>query len=212
MNILVVAAHPDDEILGCGGTIARHVQDGDDVHVVILSEGITSRGTREGVDELIGAATKAHKLMGSIVSHYDFPDNRMDEIPLLDVVKVVEPAIQIVQPEIVYTHHGGDLNIDHRVTHKAVMTACRPLPGSMVKTVLCFEVPSSTEWGESFVPNWFVGIDLDKKIEALRAYDAEMREYPHPRSYLAVKYLAQWRGATAGVEAAEAFMLGRNIR
>lgn len=226
-KILVIAAHPDDEVLGCGATIARHVKRGDEVHIVILSEGATSRDAqrdceKRGVElsDLAEAAHKAKEVLGvSSLTLHDFPDNRMDSIDLLDVVKVVEQHVAIVEPEIVYTHHAGDVNIDHRIIHHAVITACRPLPGRSVRTLLFFEVPSSTEWqttgsAPSFTPNWFVDVSdtLNDKLIALQAYQAEMRPWPHPRSLKSVEYLARWRGSVVGHEAVEAFMLGRLVQ
>jgi LmbE family N-acetylglucosaminyl deacetylase len=226
-TVLVIAAHPDDEILGCGGTMARHINQGDAVHVVILAEGATSRDAarsrksrEQELNNLAEAAQKAGDTLGISSLHlHQFPDNRMDGVDLLDVVKCVEEHIGHFRPNVVYTHHAGDVNVDHQVIHKAVVTACRPQPGHPVKTLLFFEVPSSTEWqipgnGASFLPNWFVDISdfLDKKMEALDAYCCEMRPWPHARSIEAVEYLARWRGASVGVEAAEGFMLGRMVR
>lgn len=222
MNVLVVAAHPDDEVLGCGGTIARHTASGDEVRVLILGKGIASRGTGRKAAELAklrSAAKKANAIL-AVKEHFleRMPDNRMDGVDLLDVVKVVEQHIDDFNPQTVYTHHAGDLNVDHRVTHQAVMTACRPVPGLSVARILCFEVPSSTEWqapasGPVFAPNWFCDISctLPAKLKALRAYADEMRKWPHPRSLRAVKHLAHWRGATVGVDAAEAFVLARAV-
>ena len=226
MNVLVVAAHPDDEVLGCGGAIAKHVQEGDRVHVLILAEGATSRNRERDrqqfqteLSDLEISANQASKILGvnSLFLH-SFPDNRMDSCDLLDIVKVIEQAIEQYQPQIVYTHHSGDVNIDHRRIHEAVITSCRPLPNHSVHTLLFFEIPSSTEWQTSgsappFIPNWFIDISetLSLKLKALEAYQSEMRAYPHPRSLKAVEYLARWRGATIGVQAAEAFMLGRNL-
>lgn len=226
-TILVIAAHPDDEVLGCGGTMARHVKAGDEVHVVIMAEGITSRDeqrkheARQAELSALGrVAHKANDLLGvkSLVLH-DLPDNRIDSLDRLDVVKVVEGFIQRFQPEVVYTHHSGDLNIDHRRTHEAVVTACRPmLDNQQVRTLLFFEVASSTEWqppgsGSPFIPDWFVDISgtLDLKLKSLAMYESEMRDWPHARSLAAIEHLARWRGATIGVEAAEAFMLGRRL-
>ena len=224
-EVVVVAAHPDDEVLGCGGTIARHVQEGDSVHVLILAEGITSRHesnlhvTRgKELLALSEAARLANEILGTTsLSLNKFPDNRMDSIDLLDVVKKVEENIKKIEPNIVYTHHSGDVNIDHRLTHEGVLTACRPQPGHCVKTLLFFETASSTEWqspgsGTTFHANWFVDISntLTKKIKALQVYATEMREWPHSRSIKALEYLAYWRGANVGFEAAEAFILGRN--
>lgn len=226
-KVIVVAAHPDDEVLGCGATIAKHVGNGDEVHVLILAEGQTSRDVQRDrtknikvLTHLSEAAQEAAKVLGvATVTLKDFPDNRMDSVDLLDIVKVVEEFIKLHQSNIVYTHHNGDLNIDHRITNQAVITAARPVPGSSIKTILFFEVPSSTEWQASgsslqFTPNWFVDIsdNLDKKIEALKKYEHEMRSWPFPRSLEAVRYLARWRGSCIGTEAAEAFMLGRTIQ
>jgi len=226
MQILIIAAHPDDEVLGCGGTIAKHLQNGDEVHVLILAEGVTSRDevrereSRAGeLSQLAQAAQEAGRILGvKSVELYDFPDNRMDSVDLLDVVKVVERAIDKYKPDMVYTHHAGDVNIDHRIVHQAVVTACRPLPGQCVKTLLFFEVPSSTEWqipgsAPAFLPNYFVDISdcLDKKFQALKAYESEIRSWPHPRSLTAVEHLARWRGSMVGVEAAEGFVLGRKL-
>jgi LmbE family N-acetylglucosaminyl deacetylase len=226
MQIMIIAAHPDDEVLGCGGTIAKHVQNGDEVHVLILAEGVTSRDkVRERVSwagelsQLAQEAQEAGRILGvQSVELHNFPDNRMDSVDLLDVVKVVETAIDKHKPDIVYTHHAGDVNIDHRIVHQAAVTACRPLPGQCVKTLLFFEVPSSTEWqtpgsAPAFSPNYFMDINdcLDKKLRALKAYTSEMRPWPHPRSLTAVEHLARWRGAMVGVEAAEGFVLGRKL-
>lgn len=226
MKVLIIAAHPDDEVLGCGGTIARHVQNRDEVHVLILAEGLTSRDKERERDKradelsaLAQAAREAGRILGvRSVELRDFPDNRMDAVDLLDIVKVIEVAIEQYKPDAVYTHHAGDVNIDHRIVHQAVVTVCRPLPGQCVKTLLFFEVTSSTEWqipgsAPAFLPNWFVDVSdtIDLKLQALEAYRGEMRDWPHPRSFKAVEHLARWRGASAGFEAAEGFMLGRRL-
>lgn len=225
MNVLIVAAHPDDEVLGCGGTIARHADRGDRVDILILSEGATSRmalrdrhAMQDELRRLHSSAHAASSILGASVTLHDFPDNRMDSVDLLDVVKRVEAVISAVRPSIVYTHHAGDLNIDHRIVHEAVITACRPFPGQCVRTLLFFEVPSSTEWQASnaapvFHPNWFVPIEttLERKLRAMEAYASEMRAFPHPRSTQSLEHLARWHGASIGSMAAEAFMVGRMI-
>ncbi|EGG93077.1 putative LmbE-like protein [gamma proteobacterium IMCC1989] len=225
-RVAIIAAHPDDEILGCGGTIAKHINKGDDVAVLIMAEGITSRDTdrnteaRQGaLQHLTDTARQANKKLG--VSHVEFgglPDNRLDSMDLLDVVKVVESFLDQFQPTIIYTHCGSDLNIDHRIVSQAVSTATRPLPNSSVHSILHFEVPSSTEWQTpgaypTFVPNWFVGIEntLTQKLESLAIYEQEMRDWPHARSIKALEHLAKWRGASIGLNAAEAFSLARHI-
>lgn len=225
-QILVIAAHPDDEVLGCGGTIVKHIDNGDKVHILILAEGVTSRDMErdrnssiKDISKLKKAAHKAHKILGSnSIKLMDFPDNRMDSVDLLDVIKVIENEINKINPEIIYTHHSNDLNVDHRITHQAVFTACRPEPNTIVKKIYCFEVPSSTEWQDPmavtpFMPNTFVDISntLDKKLSALKTYESEMKIWPHSRSIKAVDHLAHWRGASSGFEAAEAFTLSRNL-
>jgi LmbE family N-acetylglucosaminyl deacetylase len=223
--VLVVAAHPDDEVLGCGGTLARHAAAGDTVHVLIVAEGATSRddsrqaNARAGeMDELRRAAASCAAIIGTQSPVFGgLPDNRLDGIDLLDIVKIVERTVDATSPSVVYTHHGGDLNIDHRRVHEAVVTACRPLPGSAVRSIYAFETPSSTEWAgdalPAFRPARFVDISetLNIKSKALAAYDMEMRPSPHARSMEAVEALARWRGASCGVAAAEAFMVVRDL-
>jgi len=225
-SILVVVAHPDDEVLGCGATIAKHAKAGDSVHVVILVEGATSRDDRrdrllrdEELSGLARAARSAKDILGAAsLELHDFPDNRMDSVDLLDIVKLIEKYVIAFEPEIVYTHHAGDVNIDHRRIHEAVIAACRPLPSQTVQTLLFFEIASSTEWRPAisatpFLPDWYVDVSetLIDKMAALDAYRTEMRPWPHPRSLEAVEHLARWRGASVGVQAAEAFALGRHL-
>ena len=223
-SVLIVAAHPDDEILGCGGTIAKLADQGAKIHVAFLSDGVLSRGgdpnTRKSqIDERRNAAHKASDILGvKSISFDEFPDNRMDTVALLDITQTIEKIISVHKPDMLFTHHVGDVNIDHRRTHEASVTACRPQSGHPVKTFLTFEVPSSTEWqlpasAPQFSPNWFVDISstLDRKLAALEMYLSELRDWPHPRSLQAVEHLSRWRGATVGVEAAEAFLLGRQL-
>lgn len=223
-KILVIAAHPDDEVLGCGGTIARHGSEGDDVTVLILGEGVTSRSKERGsglkdpgISGLKVSAEKAGKILGAKkVITFDLPDNRFDTIPLLDVIKKVEGVKGNISPQVIYTHHYGDLNIDHRVTFQAVLTACRPVDGESVSEIYSFEIPSSTEWSVpySFAPNVFMDISktIEKKIEALRCYKSELRESPHPRSEEMVRKLAVYRGSMSGINHAEAFVAIRIIK
>ncbi|GKV64852.1 MULTISPECIES: PIG-L deacetylase family protein [unclassified Sporosarcina] len=226
-TILVIAAHPDDEVLGCGGTMAKHSLEGDRVYTAILAEGLTSRNKKRDREHysnefsiLHKAAQKANDILGVLkLELLDFPDNRMDSVDRLDIIKVIEELINKVKPDIIYTHHIGDVNIDHRRIHEAVMTAVRPIPGNhCVEELLFFETASSTEWitagtAPAFTPNWYVNIEktLSLKLKALEAYETEMRNWPHARSIIALDHLAKWRGANIGVEAAEAFMLGRKI-
>jgi len=219
-TVLVVAAHTDDEALGCGGTIAKHVAQGDNVYAVFLADGVTSRpdASEQELSKRNAAATSAHKILGIKQSFMlGFPDNRMDTVPLLDIVQELERVVDDVQPQIVYTHHYGDLNIDHRTTHQAALTACRPVPGSSVREIYAFEVLSATEWNtpgvNSFSPNVFVDISdyIRTKMESLAAYKLEMRQEPHSRSLANVRRVAEFRGSSVGVEAAEAFCLVRSL-
>ena len=225
-RVLVAAAHPDDEILGCGGTIALHAAQGAAVHVLILGEGMTSRGHSRpaglqagDLEGLRRSAREAASVLGvQNTLFHDFPDNRFDTVPLLEIVKVIEKVVADVRPTTVYTHHPGDLNVDHGRTCAAVLAACRPLPGASVRCLYAFEVPSSTEWtgpvGDPFQPTLFVDIGrtLDLKLRAMACYQTELRDWPHPRSLKAIEHLARWRGATAGREAAEAFAVLREVR
>lgn len=225
-KLLVVAAHPDDEILGCGGTMALHSQRGDEVYVLILGEGVTSRDEKRDrkhrgkeIADLKSQVKAANKIVETKKTFlFDFPDNRFDSVPLLDIIKVIEKVKRNIKPDTVYTHHKGDLNIDHRVTFNAVMTACRPLKGESVKEIYSFEVPSSTEWSADsskyFIPNYFVNIKetLEKKTNAMKAYTNEIRDFPHPRSERALEILACNRGISVGLKYAEAFEVIRQVR
>lgn len=226
-SVLVVAAHPDDEILGVGATLAKHSVNGDKVTVVIMAEGATSRDAQRDVDgrddELSALQESCKEALSALgvsdVSFLGFADNRMDSVAFLDVVKPLEKIIAQVKPDTVYCHHAGDLNIDHQISHRAVLTACRPIPGTHVpKEILAFETVSSTEWAaaspsQDFKPNYFVDVSdfMKQKMEALRCYESEMRPYPHARSYESVEALSKTRGASCGFEAAEAFMIVRRL-
>ncbi|MBZ5599818.1 MAG: PIG-L family deacetylase [Acidobacteriia bacterium] len=224
--VLVVAAHPDDEVLGCGGTAAGLAREGHSVHIAIMAEGITSRhAQREQADarQLSRLHQQAHaaaaKMGAKDVVLFKLPDNRLDTVPLLEVVKLVEELVEKLRPEVIYTHHPGDLNIDHGVVHRAVLTATRPMAGHPVREIYAFEVPSSTEWAfqrlePSFRPNVFVDVTatLDAKLDAMACYDSESREFPHPRSPEALRAIATRWGSVAGCPAAEAFELVRSIR
>ncbi|GAA0841439.1 PIG-L family deacetylase [Marinobacter szutsaonensis] len=218
--VLIVAAHTDDEVLGCGGIIAKHVSNGDRVYATFLADGVSSRpeASKKELEERNRAAKKAHSVLGIRQSYMlGFPDNRMDSVPLLDIVQKLEQLINELQPEVVYTHHQGDLNVDHQITHRAALTACRPVPGASVKELYAFEVLSATDWNDPgsspFIANKFVDISdyLDKKLEALKAYELEMRHVPHTRSIENSIRLALLRGNSVGVEAAEALCLIRAI-
>jgi LmbE family N-acetylglucosaminyl deacetylase len=225
-SVLVVAAHPDDEVLGCGGTVARLANEGHEVRIAILAEGMTSRTSqreqtdRKQLDHLHSNAQQAADKVGAkelVLSK--LPDNRLDTVPLLEVVKLVEELFEKFSPTVIYTHHPGDLNVDHGVVHRAVLTATRPFPGQRVREIYSFEVASSTEWAFQrleplFRPNVFVDISstLETKVAALACYDTETRKFPHPRSPEAVRAIAMRWGSVAGFPAAEAFELVRSLR
>ena len=227
MNILVVAAHPDDEVLGCGASIAKWVKNGDEVKILIMAEGITSRDITRNLDsrseelsDLKKSAINASEVLGvKSVQLLSYPDNRMDSVDLLDIVKDIETYIHETKPQVVITHHPSDLNIDHQITFQATLTACRPLPRSLVKRILCFEILSSTEWqvpfsNNVFIPTWYEDITntFSSKINALKCYKDELNKWPHPRSFEAVESLARMRGSSVGVDMAEAFALVREIK
>ena len=226
MSILAIAAHPDDEVLGCGATLARHAADGDQVEVLTLGEGATSRfeNLHAADPRAVAALAEDGRKTGRIpgvgrVIPKAFPDNRFDTVPLLEIVKALEKVVAEFSHDIAHARHGGDLNIDHSPVFRATLTATRPQAGSPVREVLAFEVPSSTEWAfrrfaPSFRPSVFVDVTstLDTKIAAMERYAGEIREFPHPRSPEALRALAARWGACAGVAAAEAFEIVHLLR
>ena len=207
-KVLVFAAHPDDELLGLGGTIRRLANEGKEVRAVIMAEGLTSRADRRSdtdlseLKELQADARKAAEIIGyQSIDFCGLPDNRMDGMELLDVIKIVSSFVQKYQPDTIFTHHHGDLNIDHRITCEAVLTACRPVGGCCVKRIYAFETPSSTEWdynySDPFRPNVFFDVTqtLESKIRGMKCYRTENARYPHPRSDEALRSLARYRGS-----------------
>jgi LmbE family N-acetylglucosaminyl deacetylase len=220
--ILIIAAHPDDEILGCGGTILK-LNSENTIRTLIMGEGITSRGgekSEETVEKLKECALKVQKSLGIEKTYFEsLPDNSFDTVSLLKIVKIIEKIIAQFNPDIIFTHHHGDLNIDHRITFDAVLTACRPQPNFKHPDIYSFEIPSSTEWqvltGEKiFKPNIFIDISdtMDKKLEVLEYYLEEMRDFPHSRSLEGVRIMAQDWGRKVGKHFVEAFELIRSIR
>ena len=227
-KILLIVAHPDDEILGLGGTMNRLIEEYNcTVKVVILGEGITSRSQFRDVKKYDSELSihrdnikQAQECIGfQDLSIYDFPDNRFDSIDLLDIVKIVEKEKEEFGSSVIFTHHGGDVNIDHQRTFEAVLTATRPMENELVKTIITFETASGTEWRASsdpkhFIPNFYVSIsnkNLQSKIKAMESYKFEKREFPHPRSPEAMELYVKYRGVTVGKEMAEAFCIIRSI-
>lgn len=221
MRVLTVAAHPDDETLGAGGTMARLTGQGHEVWVCILTDGVTAR--HRHVEQQQECARRATDVLGvSQVVFVGLPDQRLDSLALLDVITPIEKCIAELEPELVLAPFMEDANQDHRVAFRATVVATRPSPDSCVRRVMCYEIASSTEWappfgGTVFAPNVFVDIEatLQTKLDAMRAYEGthsgEMRPFPHPRSYEALQAYARRHGAAAGVPAAEAFMLVRQV-
>jgi N-acetylglucosamine malate deacetylase 1 len=219
-KILIICAHPDDEVLGAGGVIARHALLGDEVRVMFMTDGLSSRDSTVSPDSVNFRRSLAHKACAILgvdnLTFLEFSDNSMDKHPLLDIVQSIEFKIDEYNPSVVYTHHYSDLNIDHRLTYQAVMTACRAVVNFCVKEIYSFEILSSTNWATShdinnFTPNFYVDISetIGIKNEALKVYDSEMRKYPNARSYKAVKSLSIYRGTTVGYKFAEAFSVER---
>lgn len=227
-RILIVVAHPDDELLGLGATMNKLISDfGVTTKVVILGEGITSRAEQRNPDDWKNELARHKKnikdAQTAIGYHqmaiYDLPDNRFDTVALLDIIKIIEKEKVDFNPEVIFTHHGGDVNIDHQRTFEAVITACRPIENESVKGIITFETASGTEWRAStdpkhFIPNWFVSFEpshMEAKINGMQAYEFESRVYPHPRSPEALTIQAKRWGVVIGKELAEAFCIVRNI-
>lgn len=224
-KVLVVVAHADDEVLGAGGAISRHAKGGENITCLVLGDGVSSRVYNDKVEVARAQqrrqkhAQEAAKALG--ISHmqmHDFPDNQFDTVPQLDIIKAVEDSIMRVHPDTILTHHPGDLNIDHQIAYRAVITASRPLQGQCVRRILSFEVPSSTEWSFGttsipFRPNVFVDVSrtIEDKLRAMEIYEDEARDFPHPRSRQALTAIARRWGSVAGYQSAEAFELVREL-
>lgn len=225
---LVVAAHPDDEVLGCGATMARIASEGGLVQTIFLADGESSRflaseiGSPKVIEKLLSrraAANSAATILGNLPpKFFDLPDNRLDVVSVLEIAKIIEAEIASFKPSRVFTHFSGDLNVDHQKVHEAVLVATRPQSDFSVREVICFELPSSTEWrppgsGLAFSPNLFIGVEGfdNQKFAALTAYETEMRAFPHPRSTEAILALMKWRGASTNLALAEAFVISRGI-
>lgn len=211
-RVLVIAAHPDDELLGCGGTIALHALHGDEVTSVIACEGESLRYGPGGVGQAEHTQLAAATLGVHDVRQLGFPDQRLDTITLTELITPLERVVREVRPSIVYGQYGGDVNRDHELLFKALLVATRPTEPS-VETVYAFDTASSTEWGypRTFVADTWVDISatLDRKIAAMACYQSEVRDYPHPRSLEALRNRARAWGNQSCLEAAEVFMTVR---
>jgi len=223
-KILVVAAHPDDEVLGCGGTVARLVKEGFEAYTLILGEGITSRDDSRDIEkrkyEIENLKKKVYESANIIgvkdIYLYNFPDNRFDRVDLLDIVKTIEKVKSMIQPDILFTHFEKDINIDHRITYNAVSVATRPVREETVKELYSFKILSSTDWsfGSVFEPDVFFDITdtLEVKLRAIEKYKSELRDFPHPRSLKGVMIDAEYWGMCSGLGYAEAFKSIRILR
>ena len=217
-KILIVAAHPDDEILGCGGTILK-LKEKNDINVIFMTNGVSARGkNRISEKRRKNACLKLFKYLDiSKPEFFNFPDNQLDRTPLLKIIKKIEKKINLYKPDTIFTHFSNCLNIDHRKTFEAVNTACRPINKISVKKILSFEIPSSTDWalfhGKNFQPNYYIDISkfLNEKINLIKFYKDELRNYPHSRSVKSIKSLASYRGVSSGVKYAEGFYLNRYL-
>ena len=220
-TVAAIMAHPDDEVLGCGGSLARLSRSGASVFILILATGLTSRGAADKTallalkDQARAAATR---LGAASIDFADFPDNAMDSVPLLEIVRQVELFVTKIKPDLIFTHHCGDINIDHDLTQRAVMTATRSLPKSKPVEVLASEVLSSTEFGpakKQLQPHLYMRLteeDVNAAISALICYEGEIRDWPHTRSAKALEHQLRLRGAECGVDAAEVFEVLRMVR
>lgn len=220
-RVLVVAPHMDDEVYGVGGTIARFVSEGSEVYVVVLTESCGAQypdRTEEMIQVKKAESQKVSKILGiKEYFFYDFPDGELCSGYHLKCNRAIERAISDVQPQVIFTSSWSDVHKDHRAVFESTLVAARPLSGRLPITIYAYEVPSSTEWGflprESFTPTTYVNISdfISKKVKAAKAYQSEMRDYPHPRSEEGILYYARFRGLSVGVEFAEAFALVREI-
>jgi len=220
-NILIIVAHTDDETIGCGGTICKHIEDGDKVFAMSFTDGISSRSVKSKKLKKARylSAKQASKFMGfKWIKNLNFPDNQLDKVPILKIIKEIEKIKDKLKPLIVYTHNFSDLNIDHKLIAEATLTAFRPTPNSKLSELRTFEVPSATDYSQiknrkNFVPNLFIDISKywKKKNNTLKIYKSEIKKKTHSRSFEGIKNLAKLRGNQSGLKIAEAFEIIRKI-
>ena len=218
MNVLVIAPHPDDEVLGCGGTIMKHNQRGDSVYVCIVTSAYTPDWSGEFINNRLEEIKRSKKILNiKKICLLDYPTVKLDTIPQKELNDSISNVISAVAPDVLYIPHRGDLNKDHRIVFEASLVASRPIYEYKIKSIMSYEVPSETEWGrviEPFVPNVYVDITdtIRCKTKSMKSYASELREYPHPRSVENIYAIARKRGSEVGVELAEAFELIREVR
>jgi N-acetylglucosamine malate deacetylase 1 len=225
MNVLAVVAHPDDELIGCGGTLRKLVDEGHQTYTCVLSASADARHNRPDIARLREVEAESARMVGIAASvHHEYPNIQFNVVPHLDMVRSIEEAILRFRPEWVFTHHPGDLNVDHRVCYEATTAAVmlpqrlsRDVPPTLIKKVFLFEIPSSTDWAHapqvSFRPNAFfdVSTTFQTKMAALRHFEGALKPHPHSRSEENIMALARLRGAQVGIELAEAFCLVRDL-
>ena len=220
-NILIVVAHSDDETIGCGGTICKHVEDGHKVFAMSFTDGVSSRPVKSKnikKDRHLSAKKASNFLGFKWIKNLNLPDNQLDRVPLLKIIKEIEKIKNKIKPSIVYTHNFSDLNIDHKIIAEATLTAFRPTPDSKLLELRTFEVPSATDYSQlknrkNFIPNLFVDVSKfwKKKMNALKIYKSEIKKKPHSRSYDGITNLAKIRGNQSGLKFAEGFEIIRKI-
>ncbi len=219
MRILIIAPHPDDEVLGCGGTIAKHNLSGDEVYLCIVTKAYPPEWSEDEIKRRKEEVLRVNEILGISKTHFlDLPTAKLDTIPQKELSDSIARVVDEVKPDVIYIPHRGDLNKDHRLIFEAAIVTVRPKPGSSIQKVLSYETLSETEWTapfveNAFIPNLYVDISetLEVKLKAMSEYKLELKEFPHPRSLEAITALAKRRGPTIGVKAAEAFMLIREI-
>ncbi len=220
MNVLVIAAHPDDEVLGVGGTILKHIENKDEVYLLIMTVAYEPEWSKEVIKEKRREALAVSKALGVKETFFaELPTVMLDRMPEKVIIQHIKEVIKKTNPVMVYTHHWEDMNQDHRVIHSATMVATKPIPNSTIKKVLAYESRSSTEWGSpsptnQFIPSVYEDMSkhLEKKLEILKLYQSEIQTYPHPRSIEGVKESNLARGKEVSLTVAEAFVLLREIR
>jgi len=220
-TILIIVSHTDDETLAMGGTIAKHINSGDKVYAISMTDGLSARNnaTNSEIRERFNASEKAAEILGfKWIKKGNFPDNQIDSIPLINIIKFIEEVKSQINPSIIYTHSSADLNIDHQLVSKAVLTSFRPQLNETWKEIRLFEIPSSTDYGHRavtniFTPNLYINIEetWELKLKALKSYDAEMKVYPNSRSYIGLENLSKYRGNQVGLKFAESFEILRKI-
>jgi LmbE family N-acetylglucosaminyl deacetylase len=218
-NILILAPHPDDEVLGCGATIKKLSDEGNQVFVLVASRGSKRLYDQTKVEAVRKEALEAHALLGVTTTFFlDFPAPELDTVPLADISREISKVISELKINVLYLPHRGDIHNDHRVIFNAGLVAARPVGNCTVTEIYAYETLSETEWAapfgdDAFIPTCFVNVEstLEAKMEAMQCFKSQLKAFPNPRSLETIQALAKFRGATVGFKAAEAFMIIRQI-